>query len=345
MIAIVLGLMLATIVGEVALRVYVAGRGWTPNCYVTGLAFFVPHEQAGHTLRPDFRLRSSSYDVSTNLFGLRGPAISLEKPSGTYRVMVLGGSSVFGYLVPDGQDSCVELQSLLSNEQAFEGRQIEVLNAGVPGYNMTQCRLRYAADLAALKPDCVILYLGWNDSRTVISSSPETINRTPPAPSWWQRLMIRSVGYGLIRHRLLPSEAPQFAPPADSLTTITSEGMERFRADYQSLIEAVQASGASVLVSTQLMAGGDDCEDLDSFLGNTPSQIQTNREIGQSISEAVRDLAAVNQLPLVDVARVVPCNDELLGDAIHLTRRGHAEVARAWAEKLATIENASLKQP
>ena len=66
--SVIIGLLLALFFAEVALRLYVASRGWTPNCYVTGLAFFVPHDKAGHTLRPNLRLNSSSYDVAVNSF-------------------------------------------------------------------------------------------------------------------------------------------------------------------------------------------------------------------------------------------------------------------------------------
>ncbi|TWT97100.1 SGNH/GDSL hydrolase family protein [Neorhodopirellula pilleata] len=155
--SVTLGLVVSALIAEFALRVYVASRGWTPNCYVTGMAFLVPHEQAGHTLRPNLRLRSSVYNVTTNAFGLRGPEIEAIKPDDTTRILVLGGSSVFGYLVPDGQDSCVQLQAILKQESSLAEHDWQVLNAGVPGYNMTQCRLRYTSDLAALKPDWVIL--------------------------------------------------------------------------------------------------------------------------------------------------------------------------------------------
>lgn len=330
--AIAIGLVASFVVAEIALRVYVTSRGWTPNCYVTGLAFFVPHEQAGHTLRPNLRMRSFAYDVTTNSFGLRGPEIEPRKPDDTSRIMVLGGSSVFGYLVPDEQDSCAELQAILEQDQSLADQSWEVLNAGVPGYNLMQSRLRYTSDLAALQPDWVILYLGWNDSTTIISPHPESIDRTPPAPPWWQRVMIHSVVYGLVTHRLLPKHAPKFAPPEDASIQVTGAGMKRFRDDYQALIDAVQASGAKVIISTQMMAGSPQCERLDRYLGSTPQQIQTNRQIARSITETVRELATVNHLPLVDIAADVPCDETLLGDAIHLTRQGHRLVAAAWAE-------------
>ena len=42
-------------------------------------------------------------------------------------------------------------------------RQYEVINAGVPGWSSDQIALRVRYQIAALKPDVAILYVGWND--------------------------------------------------------------------------------------------------------------------------------------------------------------------------------------
>ena len=277
-------------------------------------------------------------------FGLRGPEIATLKDHQATRVMVLGGSSVFGYLVPNGQDSCIALEKYLSENESLKHSRFEVLNAGVPGYNMTQCRLRYSTDLASLRPDWVILYLGWNDLPTLISEQPGLINQTPPAPSWIQRCLLHSVCYGLIKHRLLPPDSPQFAPPEDASTNITSAGAKAFRRNLEDLIETVQSSGAKILVSTQLMAGGSDCKGLDHFLGNSSAQITANQKLARWISNTIREVSRDQGVPLADVARRIPCNEKLLGDAIHLTRKGHEAVAFAWSQALSD-ELQEVNQP
>lgn len=335
--AICLGFAVALLLCEVGLRVYVASRGWTPNCYATGLTFFVPDEKAGHTLRPNLRLRSSAYDIQTNSLGLRGQPIQTKKPEGVFRIAVLGGSSVFGYLVPEGQDSCCVLEELLRDRGIPSGKRVEVLNGGVPGFNMTQVRHRYEETIAPLDPDLVILYLGWNDSRLAIAESPQSINRTPPAPSWSRRLLSRSTLYGLIRFRLFPPDTPQFAPPADASTMITVEGSRAFRNDLQGLLSSVRRSDVQAVISTQLMAANPGCENLDRYLGHTPQQIETNQMIGRWITQTMRDVARESRVPLFDVAQNVACHSDLLGDAIHLTRDGHRQVAISWANDLARL--------
>ena len=338
--AILIGIVGSLVVMEVAVRVHVASRGWTPNCYVTGAAFFVPHEKAGHTLRPNLRMKSSSYDISINSVGLRGDEVTSQKPSDCTRVMVLGGSSVFGYLVPDGQDSCRVLESILSKDDRLQDRKVEVLNAGVPGYNMTQCRLRYEADLAALKPDIVLLYLGWNDIR-YLAAPNEAHDKTPPGPSLWQRILIKSTLYGMLRYRIFPPDAPVFVPPAKSSSMIATDPpddiTETFRKDFRALISSIRKSGARAVVCTQLMAAGQDDSNLKQFLGSTPEQIEANDRLGTLITDAIRDEAKQSNVPLIDVAKLIQCDRSLLGDAIHLTKQGHYEVAVCWADTLAPL--------
>ncbi len=330
--ALLLGFFLAIVSSELALRGYAASRGWTSNCYVTGLIFFVPHASAGYTLRPNLRLKSSTYDVTTNSTGCRGPEISQRSPA-RKRILVLGGSSVFGYLVPDGADSCAELQRIL--DQASPGG-YEVINAGVPGYNMVQCRERYKTDLTALQPDYVLLYLGWNDSKFVVSEAPTQLEQTPPAPELWERVLARSTLYGLLRYRLFPPAAPQFSIPGEKSVSVTKAGADRFEDEMNGLLDVVAASKASPIISTQLMAAHFDDSDpngraLAEYLGGDERQVAANRAVGTWITDKLREVAMNRNVQLVDTASMVPSSTQTLGDAIHLTELGHRQVAEVWA--------------
>ena len=337
-IAVIMGLCAALLFAEVTLRVYVAVRGWTPNCYVTGLAFFAPDSHSGHTLQPGLRLKSSAYDVSVNEHGLRGESITHSKPADITRIAVLGGSSVFGYLVPNGQDSCCELQTILNKDR----KRVEVLNSGVPGFNMTQCRHRYEHQVAPLDPDIVLLYMGWNDIPFLTADDPRKQDKTPPPASWLKRLTACSVTYGLLRFRLFPDEAPRFAPPSSkggrvSETRITEAGAHGFRSDLLDLVESIRRSGATPVISTQVTASNSNCHNLDRYLGNSDAQIRANREIGQWITDTMRSTAHMENVLLIDCASELPCDPQILGDPIHLTRTGHKIVADLWAQTLAPL--------
>lgn len=335
-IAFLLGVCVACIGAEAALRVYVATRGWTANCYATGTVFFVPHATAGHTLRPGLQLRSSTYDVSVNELGFRGPAIQKLKPEKTVRIAVLGGSSVFGYLVGEGLDSCRVLEDILRSNEHLAGKlSVEVINAGVPGFNMSQCRARFEADVAPLDPDIVLLYLGWNDSKFLIGDG--TLPKETPAPSWITRTMANSSLWGFVRYRLFPPPAPKFAPPASVDATITDVGSKGFQEDLEALLASIKRAGSVPIISTQLMASATTCSGLDEYLGENDAQRTSNRIIGEWITDSMRKAANEQGLELIDVAGELPCDPSMLGDAIHPTQLGHRRIGEVWAEHLLPI--------
>jgi lysophospholipase L1-like esterase len=98
--------------------------------------------------------------VQTNGDGLRtGSNRSYMKSAGTFRILLLGDSQVFGWGVPYQNTVAVQLEHELGNA----GRGVEVLNAGVPGYNAAQ-EAAYLGTLgAAFQPDCALVLFMGND--------------------------------------------------------------------------------------------------------------------------------------------------------------------------------------
>ena len=85
------------------------------------------------------------------------------KAADVYRIIVVGGSTVFGQgaYVPDEN-----LPAVLQSRLAELGRKnvvYEVINAGVAGYFSGQEFLYLLTDLGRLHPDLIVVYDGWND--------------------------------------------------------------------------------------------------------------------------------------------------------------------------------------
>lgn len=159
----------------------------------------------------------------------------------------------------------------------------------------------------------------------------------PAPPSWWQRTLSYSVMHGFLRYRLFPRASPKFASTASADARITNERREPFRSDFRELIKQVRESGADTIISTQWMASHPSCQDLNEFVGSSPEQVQNNRELGQWIAGEVRLMAAKENRPLIDGAAELTCDRQLLGDAMHLTREGHRQMAGVWAEALVPL--------
>ena len=95
------------------------------------------------------------------------PPIALQKSVGTYRVIVLGASTVVGLGAPRPSQNIVGMLRKGVQERGLTGRdgtRVELINAGVSGYNSAQEYLYLVSDLLRFKPDLVVVYDGGIDS-------------------------------------------------------------------------------------------------------------------------------------------------------------------------------------
>jgi lysophospholipase L1-like esterase len=106
-------------------------------------------------LRPLLDARWNGKVFRTDALGHRGPTISLKKPPGTFRVIVLGSSNTMGHGVDDEETYARRLEAWL-NERAGQGRRIEVVNLAVSGDSPTQRLLRLQLEADALEPDWIL---------------------------------------------------------------------------------------------------------------------------------------------------------------------------------------------
>lgn len=132
---------------------------------------FNPYRPDGllsYSLRPDWETVHATPDfqvtVHTNALGLRGTAVGRSKPPGTLRILVLGDSFAFGFGVEDDETFPARLETLLRERL---GRPVEVLNAGVPGWNTAHYGLFLRERGLALQPDRVLVALMGNDVPTL----------------------------------------------------------------------------------------------------------------------------------------------------------------------------------
>lgn len=101
--------------------------------------------------------------VRINDAGLRGGPVSVQKPPGTRRVLILGDSNSFGYGVEEEQRFSNLLAKVLPDSY-------EVLNSGVFGYGTDQEALLYERDGLAFDPDIVVLGFSAGDVSDNMSS-------------------------------------------------------------------------------------------------------------------------------------------------------------------------------
>ena len=115
----------------------------------------------GFELRPGASV-SAEVDYQVNAAGLRGREVEEEKLPGRRRVAVLGDSITFGYWVADGDAYPRQLEALLRAARPA-AEPVEVLNFGVPGYNLEQSLEVLRARALRFAPDAVVVGLCLND--------------------------------------------------------------------------------------------------------------------------------------------------------------------------------------
>jgi len=98
--------------------------------------------------------------VLINSLGFRGPEVSLRKPPGTRRVIVVGDSYVFGI----GVDAERTFPALLARHLNASRRETwEVINLGVNSYSTDQELILFSEVGPQLEPDVVVLVVCDND--------------------------------------------------------------------------------------------------------------------------------------------------------------------------------------
>lgn len=134
--------------GEVFLRL--SGLQTTnsrpPNIYQKSKNPLISYE-----LQPNIQEKAYRNTVTTNSLGFRSPEI---KP-GSPLIALVGDSIVFGYGVKDTETLASVMQNKLPEYQ--------VLNTGVPGYNLAQETAAYETKIAPLQPAALILVFHYND--------------------------------------------------------------------------------------------------------------------------------------------------------------------------------------
>jgi len=125
---------------------------------------------SGDELIPD----QSTDSITINNLGFRGAEFEIQKPLNTYRIFMVGGSTMFGAGATSDETTIPAYVQQLFNEKNI-GFGVEIINSGIQGADSNTEWKFIEQKLVTFSPDLIIIYDGWNDLRA--NNSPIEVKK------------------------------------------------------------------------------------------------------------------------------------------------------------------------
>lgn len=215
--------------------------------------------------KADARIKHQTADYSvsytTNNLGFRGKSYLFDKPAGTYRIVALGSSFIFGTGVEDADVFSEQLELRL---RAWGGPRFDVINLGMMGISLSFNEYLYREVGRRYRPDLVVLHMFFHDRGGLTYQDArrwETVpvSRTSGLKARLRRLVRSLPGYvflcenshlyGLRRLALVDAIDRKPAEPRDADAARKFDDLQRtFLSTFGDLSREACADGAHMLV-------------------------------------------------------------------------------------------------
>jgi lysophospholipase L1-like esterase len=272
-----------------------------------------------------------------NSDGFRGAEWG-RKPPGVFRILALGDSCTFGLIARERfgfvkQPYPIKLQRLV--ERRIGPERVEVLNAGIPGYNSYHGLLLLRTRLRDLDPDLITVRYGWNDLFLSAQGEGEAFREPESALALFvQDLALRTRLYAFARRLALELRALRrpVADQADSAFSMQrswepTKPIERYERNLRRIVEIGRSRGAEVwlLTSPANPAPGEEAMALQSATNRLAfgELLRIHDEYNEAVRRVGREMGAL----VVDMAAVYARHPGtpvfLPTDVPHPTEGGH----------------------
>ena len=290
-----------------------------------------------------------------NACGYRQDEPCGDRPPGSYRIALLGGSTSQGYKVPYEQAMAPRMAARLSQGC---GRPVEVQNLSVAGFRMIDQYLKLDEALA-LKPDVVMLFLSSyelvdltdpalfalrGDPARLRSQREQVVSRPPAAFSVRDvlavdRLVAQSRGVVAAQHLLYLDRARYVrlfllnGDKVDYLRSSYSERWEKRLSDLDVMLGEMAAKARAAGVPFVLVFGPQRIQAAMLDPSTVPAGFDP-----LAIDRRIADIARHDDIHLVDILSSMRDveNPERLFYPVdgHMTDQGHALLARTTVQQL-----------
>lgn len=288
--------------------------------------------------------------VRINRHGLRGEEVSLEKPEGVERIVVMGGSAVFDLMATTGED----WPHLAQRDLRESGlTQVEVLNAGVPGHASFDSLGRLYSQIWVFEPDYVVLNNAWNDIKHFTRLSREQplgqiykpyVEDDDPFRTYTgtiDRILCKSQLYVKIRTQYYLSKLKvgnEGILPHDDLSQELSDIAKiQYENTVRTFVHAARVFGIEPILMTQPTLVHEESSESEKSKINYEFQGLDHKTLVEAFdycNSAVREIASEMNVILLDADSHLSGKSELFVDHVHTTNLGSVKLAELLAATL-----------
>lgn len=308
-------------------------------------------------IAPDAKLHVNSH-------GFRGDELVTPKPAGTFRIFFLGGSTVFCETDPFEKTHARILERLL--QEHYPERKIELQNAGYPWYTSEHSLINYLFKIKDLQPDLILVWHGINDLCRSFEQADLTYGAYRSDYSHYlgptARMAKEYARWRAKPQPLVTVHSYTIAKIADAFRGVLYSDLrqeriveadfplERFRSlpafrrNMTALVERAKLDGVKIVLATQATLYREGLSDEERrkiafprmfcVEGDTYPDLPSMIRAMHAYNEQVREIAAAEDVPLVDLDRLIPKEGEYFFDDCHFTEPGNARVAQEMFEAL-----------
>ena len=303
---------------------------------------WTPHPYLAYSPTPNYRKGQTFH----NSLGFRNDEFSLEKPEGVYRIVALGGSSTYDVSIKDNRETfTAQLEEILREEYGYTD--VQVINAGVPGYNSWEILVNLEFRVLDLDPDLVIIYENTNDVHARLvepsayrgdDSGRRQAWQAPGVALWEHSALFRILSRMTNRSRQVsvddfvssptylswPFEFRLYEDNLDPAEVLKENPPVYFRRNLENMIAIAKAHGVDILFSTWAYSP---------YLNDYASEGYYQQGFKEN-NDVVIEVAGTRQIPLFDFAAVMPQDAQYWADGRHVNEAGASVKARLFAEFL-----------
>jgi lysophospholipase L1-like esterase len=292
--------------------------------------------------RPGYRATGRTTSLSINALGFRGEEITREKPPKTVRIVCVGASTTFDAdVTSDAATWPARLQERLQQQYPDVG--IQVINAAVPGFVITESLENVRRRVLPLQPDLVIYYEANNDIALDTRQLAVTMGLVEPS-----RGLIATVNGWLTRTSLLVDLIEKNLKlvlvsdtAAGKIQTVPDNLPGRFIGELDRMRQELKAEGVELLLSTFLVKFRRD-QPRDQQIDNARlaffympwMTIDSMLDAMDLYNSAILEYGRSLGVPVVDDRTAVPADAEHFVDWAHMTDAGCARMAERFHKYL-----------